>query len=121
MRSRRVRVAARTTPPASCSLTSAAHSPVWLAPLRDADLFQTAVDGLYIDAQHSRHFSRFFNHDVEWSCNLAIVHGYDPRFGPIIRMFAARDIAAGDELTFDYGPTYWKERPDVMPVETQAE
>ena len=54
---------------------------------------------LFIDGASSGHFSRAINHDEDASCNLYVVHGLDPRSGPIVRMLAKRPIAVGDELS----------------------
>jgi SET domain-containing protein len=33
----------------------------------------------------------------------------------LLSFFAARDVAAGEELLFDYGRPYWETRPDLHP------
>jgi len=63
-------------------------------------------DDLCLDAQNSSHFSRYFNH--------AEFGNLETRFSDVdphrIDFFASRDIDAGEELTFDYGPGYWRYR-----------
>lgn len=61
-------------------------------------------DDLYIDAQDSEHWSRFINHAEHANLRLAV----DRRR---LDFFAARPIAAGEELCFDYGPEYWSAMP----------
>ena len=64
-------------------------------------------DELSLDAQNSTHFSRFINHaefsnlDVEVDEEELTIDFYVSSWG---------DIASGDELTFDYGPAYWRFR-----------
>ena len=58
--------------------------------------------GFYLDAQDSAHFSRYFNHDEHGSLRFVV-----DKTKRTIDFFAARPIAHGDELTFDYGPGYW--------------
>ena len=64
------------------------------------------VDGgdaaVFLDAKDSRHHSRYFNHDEDGNLEVEVV----PKERRI-EFFAARDICAGEELTFDYGEAYW--------------
>jgi hypothetical protein len=56
---------------------------------------------LYVDAKKKGHFTRFINHAcTEFNCEVQkwYVRGY-----PCVGVFALRDIAPGEELTFDYG------------------
>lgn len=57
---------------------------------------------LYLDAMDSTHFSRYFNHDEKFNLNFTVLPG-ERR----IDFFASRAVLAGEELTFDYGPSYW--------------
>jgi len=59
-------------------------------------------DGLYLDAQDSEHFSRFFNHREHGNLNFT-VSAAERR----VTFYAATDIAEGEELCFDYGVGYW--------------
>jgi len=62
---------------------------------------------VFLDARESRHFSRYFNHAEEGNLEFE-VYPEERR----VEFFACRDIAAGEELTFDYGENYWTgERP----------
>lgn len=64
-------------------------------------LLEVAPD-LFLDAQHSSHFSRFFNHEQRGNLDY-VVRSEERR----VDFYAARDIAVGTELTFDYGAAYW--------------
>ena len=57
---------------------------------------------VFLDARESRHFSRYFNHAKEGNLEFE-VYPEERR----VEFFATRDIAAGEELTFDYGESYW--------------
>ncbi|VEU36385.1 unnamed protein product [Pseudo-nitzschia multistriata] len=61
---------------------------------------------LSIDAERSGHWSRFVNHDER--PNLVVETSLAPE--PSARFRAIRDIAAGEELCFDYGPVYFYAR-----------
>lgn len=61
-------------------------------------------DGLYIDAQHTNHWSRFLNHCEDGN----LVPAADG-MGSIV-FYAAREIKADEELSFDYGLDYWASR-----------
>ena len=77
-------------------------------------IVDSATDGgegaCFLDARESRHFSRYFNHAEEGNLEFE-VYPEEQR----VEFFACRDIAAGEELTFDYGESYWTggERPVV--------
>ncbi|KAL1523392.1 hypothetical protein AB1Y20_018334 [Prymnesium parvum] len=64
--------------------------------------FRIATGGA-IDARNSSHFSRFINHDEHGNLRAA------PR-GSHVHFYARRLIAAGQELSFDYGAGYWRGR-----------
>ncbi|XP_049887933.1 histone-lysine N-methyltransferase EHMT1 isoform X2 [Pectinophora gossypiella] len=84
------------------------------------DLLEQCSDKtqLCVDAAMYGGAARFMNH----SCrpNLAPVrvftHTRDLRL-PIVTLFAARDIAAGEELTFDYGDKFWSVKSKWMRCE----
>ena len=59
-------------------------------------------DTYSLDAQNSTHFSRYFNHAEHG--NLVSSTDEDELR---VDFYAARDIAADEELTFDYGVRYW--------------
>lgn len=67
-------------------------------------LFELKPD-LSLDAQDSTHYSRFINHDEHGSLRVSV-----DATAQRVRFFAARLLEVGDELTFDYGPGYWKQR-----------
>jgi uncharacterized protein len=60
-----------------------------------------------IDAKEKGNFTRFINHSYEpnltsrWIISKGIAH---------IILFANKRIAAGEQLTYDYGPYYWRKR-----------
>ncbi|MCH9621964.1 MAG: hypothetical protein S4CHLAM20_13970 [Chlamydiia bacterium] len=61
-----------------------------------------------IDAEKRGNFTRFINHsfDPNISSRGVVVDGvYHVIF------FANRSIKKGEQLTYDYGPTYWRARP----------
>lgn len=62
-------------------------------------------DDLCIDAENATHFSRYFNH-AEHGTLVAEVDADAQR----VDFYAARDVDVGEELTFDYGPSYWRWR-----------
>lgn len=64
-------------------------------------LFHLGAD-LYLDANASTHASRYFNHDEHGTLNFTV--SYDEQR---VEFFAARAIAPGEELTFDYGVGFW--------------
>ncbi|XP_066245089.1 histone-lysine N-methyltransferase EHMT1 isoform X1 [Euwallacea similis] len=72
------------------------------------DLDNRETDSFCIDAKFYGNFSRFINH----SClpNLypikVFIDHHDLRF-PRIALFSKRDIAANEELSFDYGDKFW--------------
>ena len=61
-----------------------------------------------IDAAKKGNFTRFFNHSYSpnlisrWIITDNIAH---------IGFFSTRLINPGEEMTFDYGPYYWRKRP----------
>ncbi|KAJ2414214.1 hypothetical protein GGI10_002536 [Coemansia sp. RSA 2530] len=59
-----------------------------------------------IDAKSRGNISHFFNHscDPNMSAYAVYVEHRDPRLHRLA-LFASRDIAAGEELTFDYSPS----------------
>lgn len=67
-----------------------------------------------IGAGSRSNLARFMNHDdaapncAMWT-HLQSGGVDDPR----LMLFALRDIAAGDELVWDYGPSYWRGRADM--------
>ena len=64
-------------------------------------LFQITPD-LYIDGMDSSHASRYFNHHEDGNLNFTV-----DKTTNRVDFYAARDIAVGDELCFDYGMAYW--------------
>ena len=59
-----------------------------------------------IDSKEMGNFTRFINHSDKPNLELESVY-----LKPLTRMvfFAKRDIKMGEQLTFDYGTSYWKE------------
>ncbi|XP_068628498.1 histone-lysine N-methyltransferase EHMT2 isoform X2 [Battus philenor] len=76
---------------------------------------------LCVDAAEYGSAARFINH----SCrpNLAPVRVFtgvrDLRL-PVVALFAMRDIAAGEELTFDYGDKFWSVKSKWMKCECES-
>jgi hypothetical protein len=64
-------------------------------------LFQLTPE-LYLDAMDSRHFSRFFNHHQNGTLDFTV-----DAAARRVDFFAAREIELGEELSFDYGESYW--------------
>lgn len=64
------------------------------------------VGELYIDAERCDHWSKRMNHDALDPALDFEVSESPPR----VRFTAIRDVAAGEELTFDYGEEYWDGR-----------
>jgi hypothetical protein len=62
-------------------------------------------DDVCMDAQNSTHHSRFFNHDEHGNLDVNVT--VDERR---VDFWALRDVAAGEQLTFDYGMAYWRHR-----------
>jgi len=54
--------------------------------------------------------ARYMNHASDDNCNVRKVKQRLPFRA--LRLYAARDIQAGDELLWDYGPDYWRGRED---------
>ena len=72
--------------------------------------YRLGIDEVFeIDAQNSTHFSRFFNHAEEAHMMCMI----DPS-SQRADFFATRDIGSGEELVFDYGVEYWRNRPQPV-------
>lgn len=97
---------------------------IWLASRRTRGvgatgdyIFQVEPD-LYVDAEDPVHanWCRYVNHDSDANMrvkSLAYAFGGEPR----VWFVATRDIAAGDELCFDYGDDYWFEDDNILPAE----
>ena len=61
-----------------------------------------------IDASDSTHFSRLINHDARPNLHASI-----SKQKHRIEFFAVRPVSVGDELTIDYGVSYWRQRAHV--------
>ncbi|KZT43541.1 SET domain-containing protein [Sistotremastrum suecicum HHB10207 ss-3] len=71
----------------------------------DADVDQeTGWKLLYtVDAFHVGNFTRFLNHSCDPNCDISFVYINEHDIEkPLVVMFAARDVAAGEELCFSY-------------------
>ena len=71
----------------------------------DPETDEGESDYLFIDGMSSSHFSRFFNHDRYGTLEIRVNSKERA-----VDFHARRDIKAGEELTFDYGPEYWSSR-----------
>lgn len=66
-----------------------------------------------IDASKKGNFTRFFNHSdtpnlmSRWIITDNIAH---------IGFFSTKTIEIGDQMTFDYGPYYWRKRPTPQDI-----
>jgi len=60
-----------------------------------------------IDAKKKGNLTRFINHSYQPNLKPSLIY-----FGPIllIGFFTNQNIKEGEELTYDYGPDYWKKR-----------
>ncbi len=59
------------------------------------------------------HLTRFINHSEE--PNLEPHYAFCDGFYHVIFM-TLREIRAGEQLSFDYGPSYWSIRPEPEPI-----
>uniref|UniRef100_A0A7S3AVW3 SET domain-containing protein n=1 Tax=Haptolina ericina TaxID=156174 RepID=A0A7S3AVW3_9EUKA len=59
--------------------------------------------GLSIDAINSTHFSRFINHAER--CNMEASVSVEERR---VDFYTVAEIGVGEELTIDYGETFWR-------------
>lgn len=67
-----------------------------------------------IDAKEAGNYTRFINHSDDPNVSSRWVITEDD-IGHII-FFANRKISVGEQLTYDYGPYYWKSRPQPLEV-----
>ena len=66
--------------------------------------------GAIMDAEHSSHFSRYFNHAQHGNLDVT-VNELERR----IDFVASARISEGDEMVFDYGMKYWRSRDGPLP------
>ena len=78
--------------------------------------FMTLDQGLFLDASRQGTWGRFINHSCAPAC---YTHKWMVRGRLRVGIFAARDIAAGEELTFDYRMERRGERVE-LPLEAGA-
>ena len=71
-----------------------------------------AAKDLFIDATASTHFSHWLNHS-QGCYNLKTRTEYLDG-APRVAIYTSRPVEAGDELTFDYGQSYWREDDEVI-------
>ena len=66
------------------------------------------ADEFIIDGQDEGNFTRFINHSVKYA-NVRSEHVFhDQRWHRVLR--ADRDILAGEQILWNYGLDYWRER-----------
>ncbi|XP_076275512.1 histone-lysine N-methyltransferase G9a isoform X2 [Rhynchophorus ferrugineus] len=72
------------------------------------DLDNKETESFCIDAKFYGNFARFINHSCEPNLNpiKIFIEHHDLRF-PKIALFAKKDIAITEELSFDYGDKFW--------------
>ncbi len=61
-------------------------------------------DNLTLDGTPRRHIARYMNHSCDPNCE-AIIEEYENGDKKVM-IYALRDIAPGEELTYDYGEEY---------------
>ncbi len=66
-----------------------------------------------IDAEHKGNFTRFLNHSSRPNLGLQSVYW---RGIPRMIFIALKEIREGTQLTFDYGPLFWRHNPQT-PIE----
>eukprot|EP01147_Barroeca_monosierra_P009258 gene9259-1537_t len=72
-----------------------------------------------VDATHYGNEARFINHSCDPNLRVQVVRWH---YIPHISLFAARDISAGEELTFDYGfTTSTPENDSILLSQTPCE
>ena len=88
----------------------------WYAALPESDprfakeyVFEIDVEWC-IDAQNASHFSRYLNHAEDGTLQFEI-----DAEAKRVDFYAARDVGPDEELTFDYGPLYWRNRSPPSP------
>lgn len=83
-------------------------------PNEDAAYVLAANTDWNIDAADPRHssFLRYVNHSSSFNC-LYEVRKVKKRRDKSVHFYAAFDVAAGEELTFDYGKSYWSDRGEA--------
>lgn len=64
-------------------------------------LFETS-DNRFIDGRARSNIARYINHSCKPNCEIEIRSGR-------IYVYSKRSIAAGEELSYDYGKEYWDE------------
>ncbi len=64
-------------------------------------------DALTLDGTGREHVARYMNHSCDPNCE-AVIEEY-PDGEKAVMIYALRDIAPGEELTFDYGAEYVEE------------
>lgn len=68
-----------------------------------------------VDAKRFGNYTRFINHSEK---NANCTPAYVPVDGIMhIVLVATRKISAGEQILFDYGAAYWKDKPGIVPVE----
>eukprot|EP01046_Picozoa_sp_COSAG06_P061443 COSAG06_NODE_13481_length_1253_cov_2.101386_2_plen_112_part_00 len=77
-------------------------------------------DGFAVDARPKGNKTRRMNHADGPLANVRanVINHYGIRK---VCMYAAREIAAHDELLFDYGPKYWSKPPPEEEEEEEEE
>ena len=68
---------------------------------------------VYLDGQDplESNIARYMNHaDVAPNCRVSTL--YEPTARAL--MFASRDLEVGEEMCWDYGPNYWRDRDDKV-------
>ncbi len=70
---------------------------------------------LSVDAASSSHFSRYINHDSHPN-----LHAKVDRRAECIDFFTIRPLRVGEELTIDYGLSYWSSRGEAPEAGTEA-
>ena len=80
-------------------------------------------DDSFLDAARADHWTRLMNHDATARANVGfefVARGGGGGAPDAVEFAALRDIAAGDELVFDYGAQFWDGRSDAPAAGTDA-
>lgn len=77
------------------------------------EIYPGSRTSYYIDAEKGGNVTRFINHSDQ--PNLEPISVYHKGIVHIV-LRTVRPIAKGEQLTYDYGPDYWKRRKDKKAI-----
>lgn len=74
-------------------------------------LYELNHDSYCLDATNYGNIGRFFNHSCDPNIRpIRVSYDHNDFRFPNVAFFALRDIAPFEELTYDYGDTFWSIR-----------